>query len=183
MSYSIWGFWPGIALSLPPLPLAFPRYLYTPGCRHSPPSTRVETQQAKEQHPSSRPQEKLPLHGWKLQWRWLGQAQQVRRGGRRQGGVWRCGCHCIGTRGAWECDGVASDVPILASGSHGKVCWWCTSCVGPPPHCQVTLSVALWHLCQSQVTFVSAVRVVSAAWTTGSYHVSYSCHVKAAVFS
>lgn len=55
--------------------------------------------------------------------------------------------------------------------------------VKPPPHCQVTLGVTLRHLCHGQVTFVSGVRAVSAAWTAGSYHVSYSCHVKAAVFS
>lgn len=73
--------------------------------------------------------------------------------------------------GAWECDGMASNVPISASGSHGEGCWG-----GEPlPHCQVTLGVALRHLCHGQGTFMSEVRAVSAAWTTGSHHVSFSC--------
>lgn len=142
--YSIWGFWLGITLSLPPLLLAFPRYVHTPGCRHSPPSTRVETQQAKEQHPSSRPQEKLPLHGWKLQWRWLGQAQQVWSGGRRQGGVWKHGCQGTGTRGAWEWDGVASNVPLGIRQTWGRMlvvhqlCWATSTLLGYPECSSVT---------------------------------------------
>lgn len=55
--------------------------------------------------------------------------------------------------------------------------------VKPPPRCHLALGIALQHICHGQVTFISGVRAVSAAWTTGSYHVFYSCHVKAAVLT
>lgn len=55
--------------------------------------------------------------------------------------------------------------------------------VKPPPRCQLALGIALQHICHGQVAFISGVRTVSAAWTTGSYHVSYSYRIKAAVLS
>lgn len=97
--------------------------------------------------------------------------------------VCKCGCHCVGTRGHGNVMERPEMSPFRHQGAMGRGAGVETCSVEPLPHCQVTLGVALCHLCHGQVTFVSGVNAVSAAWTTGSYHISYSCHVKAAVFS